>query len=515
MQFRLGPSRSILLNCPDKLRPLLCKNFTYTNTSVQYQVFMHKKNRSKIINRLARTVAMNEVEAKSMWQETFDELNSNMKVSLLDVAPPENYIVFPTGLLNKILQFFSQNGFDQEGMEKNCIVDLRTRPKQTAGFPIFTEAAKLRPYQQRAVTELLNSGQGSFVGATGCGKTVCIQELIRNIGLKTVLIVPTISILTQTVKRFEKYFGRGAISQMGGGKVFKGPKKITVACAASMAKADPEMFKDVDVLCFDEMHHCPATTLQKICFKVLPHAFYRFGFSATNFRNDGADLAIEAATYPAVFEYDFEDGIREGFLAQPSTIIYNVPFNTYRSYGGDLLTYAYKYHVFRNRDLNIQIIQQIQSYLDAGKQVLILVREIEHGCILQAQLPGAAFVHSGKRASKFGPAPEPKYKKATDAVNDFNSGKVRCLIGTSIIGEGSDILPVDVLFNLMGGKSKLELMQNVGRGLRKTETKDKVLIIDYIHSTHKVLKKHSILRANFYKTLGHVELRNLSRYNRK
>ena len=508
MEIKLGPSKSLIYTCPEKLILPLCVEFTYTNSSIAYQVFSHKQNRQKIISRLVATTAMDSTEAGAIWRDQLEELSVGLKVSLIKKTQ-DGLVIFPTGLLNKVLDFFSKNGFSRDHLRQSCVTDYRVRPKQTNGFPIEGKPAVLRPYQEKAVSELLIHGQGTIVSGTGSGKTMILQEVIHILGLKTVMIVPTVSILNQTIARFEKYFGSRLVGKLGDGKKVI-DKKITVACAASAALTTADMWEGVDVVITDEAHHTPAKTLETIMYNVFPKAFYRFGATATCFRNDGADLAIEAAVFPPLFNYDVEDGIKEGFLAVPSTIVYHVPFNSYRDYSGKLMTYCYKYHVFRNEKLNRIIAQQINSYLAEGKQVLVLVREKEHGFRLQSMVPGSAFIHQGPRPTKLGPAPEPVYKKSTAAVNDFNSGKLRCMIGTSIIGEGTDIIPVNVLFNLMGGKSKLDLMQNIGRGLRRTETKSEVLLIDYIHATHDLLKKHSLVRYKFYQSLGKVELKQLT-----
>ena len=72
----------------------------------------------------------------------------------------------------------------------------------------------------------------------------------------------------------------------------------------------------------------------------------------------------------------------------------------------------------------------------------------------------------------------------------FNNKKIQCLIGTSIIGEGTDIIPVDVLIMLTGGSSKGAVIQSIGRGLRKDGDKDSVVIVDYLFQCNKTLENH-------------------------
>lgn len=505
MQLRIGISRSILYQPPDNLVDGLISAFTYENSSVKYQLFRHRSNKSNIIRKLLHTVAMNETEAIQMWRDELIRLERGSSVSLL-TPTPDGLIVFPTGLLSKILAFFGKNGLNVDEIKRDCIVDLRKRPAETQGFAIQGKPAKLRPYQEEAVRKLIDAEQGTFAGATGCGKTLVIQEVIRRLGHRTLLVVPSISILKQTVKRFEKYFGNGAVGQFGGGKKLGNKlRKITVACAPSVAKSDSELWKGVDLLIHDESHHLSAATLGEICYKVVPQAFYRLNFTATNFRNDGSDLALEAAGFPAVFEYSVEDGIREGYLAKPKFLIYNVGFNSFRNYSGDLPVYMYKYHVIRNDKLTVKIAKMAEAVVRSGKQVLIMVKEKFHGYALVKLIPGAVFVRDDKKDDKGCFLPDPE-----EAVLDFNTGKIRCLLSTSICGEGTDIQSADVLINLFGGKSKLEVLQTVGRGLRKTATKSSLLVIDFVHATHPTLERHSKERIKVYRKLGDVEVVDLN-----
>jgi len=77
------------------------------------------------------------------------------------------------------------------------------------------------------------------------------------------------------------------------------------------------------------------------------------------------------------------------------------------------------------------------------------------------------FVHGGASddAKQFLPQ---KYWKCDveAAVKDFNEGKIQCLIGTSAISTGVDLLPVGCLIYLQGGTSEIKVRQAIGRGTR-------------------------------------------------
>jgi superfamily II DNA or RNA helicase len=84
-------------------------------------------------------------------------------------------------------------------------------------------------------------------------------------------------------------------------------------------------------------------------------------------------------------------------------------------------------------------------------------------------------------------------------MEDFKSGKLKCLIGVDkILGEGVDLPIAKVLIMAGGGKSKIQVMQNVGRVLRLYPDKDKALIYDFADNGGRWIQAHSELREEIY-----------------
>lgn len=481
---------------------LIKQKLTYTNKSTQYKYYTLKKGRNWYIKK--KTLAgISEKKALKEYQQELYTLKKASKTSLVEETTSSLRI--PTGLLKRL--------------SKIIPVTIEDKRKEPSTFPLRVEESlpSLRPYQKEQLEKCLQEKQGTIESATGSGKTVVIQELIRKLGADTLVIVPNLSILHQTTARFEKYFGKGKVGQYGGGK--KKIKKITLGCAPSIAKSSPDEWKNVNCLIADEGHHVPCDTIEKIYYQIVPNAYYRYGFTATPYRSDGADLAIEAAIFPVIHKYTLLDGINQKYLAKPQFVMFEVK-KTNSPYTGNNLVRVYQKHVSRNRYLNDMVVKQVHSVLSVNQQPLLLVREKEHGHILASKIPGSVFLRTKetaadkKKFSKNG-IPIADYVDPVEAVDDFNSGKVRCLIGTSIIGEGTDIIPVNALFFLTGGVSKGSILQNIGRGLRKSPTKQSVMIIDYLFDLRRsdglevaeTLKKHSKQRLGYYQKIAPVTIK--------
>lgn len=181
------------------------------------------------------------------------------------------------------------------------------------GHPIQLES-KLRqegPYaeQAEAVRALLDhfgafdgtQATGASLGGilkakTGFGKTNTALELIKRVGRTTVIIVHKEFLLTQWIRRIERFLPNAKVGICQGPKCDYEGKDIVVAMAASLGREEgeeggeryPEAFyRHFGLVVVDEVHRIGAPTWSPI-----PNLFparYRIGLSATPRRKDGAD----------------------------------------------------------------------------------------------------------------------------------------------------------------------------------------------------------------------------------
>ena len=341
--------------------------------------------------------------------------------------------------------------------------------------------------------------------ATGVGKTALGIEIIRHFGVSTIFMVPSKPILNQTITRFQEAFGRKNVGVYGDGK--KRHSYITVATYQSVNLASPEEFKDYHLAIFDEVHHIAAETFFNAGLTQLPKVLYRYGLSADEERADGGTILVTAATGPVIYDYPASEGIKDKYLAKPTFIIYQItrtsgnyiewktdrktkkraPIGIKQSeaYTGKSSHEAYKNWVLGNDELVIAISGLVKTFNKAGKSVLILIDETEHGDKFRKYLPDAGYVYGGM---------------STNETNQelFNQRKLKTIVATSTLGEGADTVPVDVLINLMGG---MRPKQPNGRALRNEDgKKPTTLIIDFDYPNSPVLHRHSLARQKVHKT---------------
>lgn len=386
---------------------------------------------------------------------------------------------FPIGLLERVINQLNIQEIPYS------IEDTRTLDEQETieVNPNIT----LRHYQITAVKKALEERIPNFQGrmaslqlATGAGKTLVIGELINRLPHRTLVIVPSIEILRQMQKTLTDYlqYDVGII-----GDSEYDVQYITVATWQTLTNPTWDFktyLSSIDSLIIDESQHLGADLLKELCYKV--PAVYRFSCSGTPFREDNADLYIEAATGPVVYRYGYSDLIKEGWLVRPRIKILRFPSKNY----GKQFKYndIYNDYVTNNEFRNKIIVEEAEKLVGEGRKVLIFVSRKGHGEELK-RLSNNNFVYSN-------------HPDRRELIDLFKTGDMKCLISTSILNEGVDIPPIDGLILAAPQKSLIATIQKIGRSLRPSEGKIDTIIIDTYDSC-KYLNKASERRISFYR----------------
>lgn len=87
------------------------------------------------------------------------------------------------------------------------------------------------------------------------------------------------------------------------------------------------------------------------------------------------------------------------------------------------------------------------------------------------------------------------------AIEDLQSGRLRAAIST-VFDIGVDIPELRKVIIGSGGKSQVNVLQSLGRGLRTATGKTVVEIIDFSDHHHILLKRHADTRRKIYRDEG-------------
>jgi superfamily II DNA or RNA helicase len=135
----------------------------------------------------------------------------------------------------------------------------------------------------------------------------------------------------------------------------------------------------------------------------------------------------------------------------------------------------------------IYISKLIKKIAESGN-TLVLVNRIDSGKFIVNELPDSVFI-SGAVKTK-------DRKEEYDEIKTSDNKVIVATYGVAAVG-----INIPRIFNLVllePGKSFVRVIQSIGRGIRKADDKDHVMIWD-ITSTCKYAKRHLTARKKFYK----------------
>lgn len=450
---------------------------------------------------------------KPKWMKSFDTYQTTVcYAGKCRCAVKKQGTHFPTGLASQAVQYFKDFSVPYS------VRNERSAAVVNAGYSMSDEFES-RDYQQTIISDSCNRERGIVKVATGGGKTSIASGVIAQIGAEpTVFYVTSVDLLKQAkdeLTRFIRYRGSPLdVGIVGDGKC--DIKNVTVMTVQTAVKALGHKFAKYDdeaagsdktklndqnkkeivdfirgskLMVCDEVQHWAAKTCQIIADSSVS-ARYRFGLSATPWRDEGDDMLIDGCFGRAIADISASFLIERGYLIQPS--IYFVHTRTPNLVGA--YATVYKEGIVENQERNLMIANIAQKMTEAGRNVLILIKIRDHGERLEAMIPDSFFINGSHSA-----------KIRLDWLEKMRARKAPVTIATSIFDEGVDIKPLDGLILGGSGKSQTRALQRVGRILRPFEdrvsgfVKNDAFVVDF-HDNMKYMLGHSRRRRKIYET---------------
>lgn len=344
--------------------------------------------------------------------------------------------------------------------------------------------------------------------------TMVSALVVSKIGKSALILVIGKDLLYQTQSFFEKVFGQ-EIGIIGDGKC--NIKDINVATIWSVGQAlgikksatlddsnekekkiDPGKFSKIkevllnsSTVILDECHLAACDTVQTISRNI--KAEYVYGMSASPWRDDGADLLIEAFLGRKVIDISARELINSGYLVEP-TIRFLTP-QQYK-YKSGKYPKIYSNYIVENEQRNGMIVKGTTRLVEQGFVPLVLFHTIKHGDVLFEELKKNVPVAllSGKDNSKI----------RERIKGDLEDGKVKCIIASKIFDIGIDLPILSGLVIAGAGKSSVRALQRIGRVIRPYQGKTMAAIIDF-QDQAPYLNNHALIRRKIYESEFNVQ----------
>ena len=360
------------------------------------------------------------------------------------------------------------------------------------------EKYKLQPNSMQVgfisnLKKILEAGEDRalLISATGTGKTYASAFAMRELGFKRVLfLVHRGQLARQTKRSYEKVFANSVSMGLVGAGYHEYNADYVFATVQTLNRDEHllQYKKDAfDCIVLDEAHHVPADTYQKIMKHFTPKLW--LGMTATP---DKRDDNVEGRNVYELFNYQIAYEIR---LQQAMEEKLLCPFHyfgiTDLSIIGDSGDSDRDFSMLTSDERVKHIITQADYYGYSGEKVkgLIFCSSIKETEELSAkfnQMRNPSTGHYFRTIALNGSASESERQNSFErlAMNEDDATSenqpLDYIFSVEILNEGVDIVEVNQVIMLRPTQSPIVFIQQLGRGLRKANGKEYVVILDFI-----------------------------------
>lgn len=369
---------------------------------------------------------------------------------------------------------------------------------------IHTNKKKPRSYQEPAINEIVSAyyskveNRALVVMATGLGKTFVAAESVRRIrqnDKRQVLVCAhTNDLVYQLERAFWPFLRPSETTLIWNSYEHPTPEQLeradyTFACVDSVSSwiQTGHNLPDYGILLVDECHHVGSSMYDRV-FEELsagkPGGSFALGLTATPWRPDEADLKSYFGE-PRV-SIDMVMGLNKGFLANVDYRMYtdNIDWDSLKNIQGKSFSPKQINKTLFINQWDDSVVYKLRDTWQEQQnpRAIVFCGTIEHAIIMRNKINSLGFCHaealySGASGKEFESMSQYKRNRI---LSDFAEGIINVVCAVDIFNEGIDVPDVNILVFQRVTHSRRIFIQQLGRGLRVAEGKEKVIVLDFV-----------------------------------
>ena len=385
-------------------------------------------------------------------------------------------------LKNKIIQKQRKVAREKE------VVSLEEFTLQPNSMQVQFIANLQKLYEEKEEKALL-------ISATGTGKTYASAFAMRELGFKRVLfLVHRNQIAKQALKSYRKVFGGKIRMGMFIGKHQDYDADFIFATVQTLSKEEnlkklPRNYFDCCI--YDEAHHTAADSYKRVMDYFTPE--FTLGMTATPDKRDdyidGRNI-YEIFNHQIAYEIRLQQAMEEDLLC-PFHYFGGTDIERIKDTGKSREEQLENFRFLTSDERVKHVMEQAKYYGYCGNRVkgLIFCSRVE-----EAQELSKKFNKNGWRTLVLtGSDSEEERAKAIERLimeekdsGDYESdvdvteGPLDYILSVDIFSEGVDVPQINQVIMLRPTQSPIVFVQQLGRGLRKADEKEYVVILDFI-----------------------------------
>ena len=348
----------------------------------------------------------------------------------------------------------------------------------------------LREYQREALDAWHGAGdRGVIELPTGAGKTVIAVRAIVDLGVPTLVVVPTVDLLDQWQRELEREFDV-PIGRFGGGEQRR--EAITVSTYDSAYLKADGVGDAFEFVVFDEVHHLGGEGYRDAARLLAAPA--RLGLTATFERPDGAHEAVADLVGERVYALDVDDLAGDHLapydLRRIAVDLPEVERERYEEKQGTFVEYVRDAGITFTSGSDYQELVKRSGNDPAAREALLAkqdAREIMMNADRKVErLAEILDRHRDDRVIVFTAHTDLVYrlserfllpaitaetgaKERREILERFRDGTYGRVVAANVLDEGVDVPDANVAVLLSGSGSEREFTQRLGRVLRPKE----------------------------------------------
>ena len=388
------------------------------------------------------------------------------------------------GLIHHLEQFCKERDYEIE-IPKDLYPDEFSVKEAKEFLDSLSLPMKPRDYQVEAFIHAVRNKRSLLVSPTASGKSFIIYLLARWFGLKTLIVVPTTSLVHQMSSDFKEYGYTEDIHKITSGVDKRSNTQFVISTWQSIYKMPKGWFEQFGVVIGDEAHLFKAKSLCSIMEKLVD-VKYRFGFTGTLDGTLTNKLVLEGLFGKVRKIVTTSELIEQKHLADFKIKCIILKYSDESCQYLKKADYPSEMDFIVRNEARNKFIKNLCLSLE-GNTLLLFQYVEKHGKILYEMIDNnnipTYFVHGGVEGEE------------RNQIREIIENKDKSIVIASygVFSTGINIKNLHNIVFASPSKSTIRVLQSIGRGLRKSESKKRSVLYDIADDlSWKSKKNHTI-----------------------
>ena len=393
------------------------------------------------------------------------------KIRLFDVRTNLIY----RGLVPYIIKFCEDREYvweyDNEVYDEEFSIEEAKEFIKTLNIPL-----EVRDYQLDAFVHAIRSRRALLLSPTASGKSLIIYLLLRKINAnRTLIIVPTISLVSQLSSDFSDYGydSDNMVHPIFAGRDKQSDKKVFISTWQSLYKLPKSYFQQFDAVIGDEAHLFKSKEISALMSN-MTNARYRIGTTGTLDGTKTHKLVLEGLFGPVRKVITTKELMDQKVVADFNIKCLLLKHNDSICQAAKNFTYQQEIEYLVLNEARNKFIANLALSLEGN--TLILYQYVEkHGMILN-DIINKKLDADRKCFFIYGKTDVEVREQTRKIVETETNAIIIASYGT--FSTGINIKNLHSIIFASPSKSRVRNLQSIGRGLRKSDTKDSAVLFD-------------------------------------